>query len=457
MLELLLGVIQFVVIGVICIKEVKHKSSAVLMWATLFLMFGLSHLLTCISNKTGFSDTTINEASIFVILFCFTYLLLRETLWRKKQAERLIRFFSYENIVQKRRPDDKFPRMLLYAFIFITIEQIFVLIRSVGGIRNISWGSLYARAQNLSYFNTGTIFRLLYFALGGVVLCQILYKQKKGLVISSALIVLYTLVDGGNRVLILPLVVSVILFYVIKIKRIRFKTLAIACLLGLVALYLVYAILVIRHYGNIFDAISNLTFQEVSESIIKYIQNGKGELGLKNVFYYFLERNGQFTDFGKGHTYIRMLLVYLPTQLTFGLKPDDFAITMGAAMGMSVGGSTHPTLFGDCYANFLWAGILMGAFWAGYAYVADIIVLKYKNKYISICSYVLLGYTYVVIGRGSVYNGFFDVAWGLLILKFIEWLSETLPRVKITNNRRAINVFESSIGRKRINGEERNR
>lgn len=120
-----------------------------------------------------------------------------------------------------------------------------------------------------------------------------------------------------------------------------------------------------------------------------------------------------------------MLLVYLPTRWSLGLKPPDFAISMGHAVGMLPGGSVHPTLFGDCFANFNYFGMLMGVFWAYFVKLTDKIYIYFakRNFLFGACVYILMCCYYVIIGRGSVYNPFTFVAYGLpfvyLLQKFI--------------------------------------
>lgn len=103
-----------------------------------------------------------------------------------------------------------------------------------------------------------------------------------------------------------------------------------------------------------------------------------------------------------------MLLVLLPTKLSFGLKSSDFAITMYSAYFNdynNVVGSMHPTLFGDCYANFGYCGVFLGVFWAILVKVIDK-VCKRKDDFYSIILCIIWGYSYVIMGRGAVYNGF---------------------------------------------------
>lgn len=109
-------------------------------------------------------------------------------------------------------------------------------------------------------------------------------------------------------------------------------------------------------------------------------------------------------------------MVYIPTKWSLGLKPTDFAIKMGAATGMGVGGSTHPTLFGDCFANLGFAGCLLGVFWALYATFFDKMIDSHDSYFVKILLFVLNAVAYCIMGRGSVYNGFWFVAFGVPLI-----------------------------------------
>ena len=113
-------------------------------------------------------------------------------------------------------------------------------------------------------------------------------------------------------------------------------------------------------------------------------------------------------------------MVYIPSRFSFGLKPQSFDLYMGQAIGMAAGGSMHPTLFGDCFGNFYWFGIWAGGLWAGFANFIDKLISKQRYSFFKIMIFFLSSYSYVVMGRGSVYNGFEVLAWGVLILRIIK-------------------------------------
>jgi len=193
----------------------------------------------------------------------------------------------------------------------------------------------------------------------------------------------------------------------------------------------VYGLRTFRHYGTLSDFVKEFEIVDFWNRINLSIESGSGELGLRRAFYYFIQNNNQFEGFGTGATYLRMILVYLPSKLTFGIKPDDFAQTMGSAVGMGAGGSMHPTLFGDCYANLGWAGILLGMFWAAFCSISDRIIVRFNNISDKVCCYILVASCYVIIGRGSVYNSFFIMAWGIPLIWVVRYCLRRMSHIKI--------------------------
>ena len=194
----------------------------------------------------------------------------------------------------------------------------------------------------------------------------------------------------------------------------------------------------INNYSN--DLGKN-KLMNLSYDIDKIYQNANN-----NYYQNFIQQNNNFEGFNKGYTYIRILLVYIPSQWSFGIKPQSFDLYMGKAIGMIAGGTTHPTLFGDCFGNLNWFGIILGGLWASIANVIDNHISRQKDNFFKIMVFFLAAYSFVVIGRGSVYNGFEEFAWGALFLFILKLISPYLSRVRFT-------VGGRELGRKIFHGD----
>ena len=418
------SIIQFLIISIICYYEAQRKSPAVFLWATLEIMFGVMHLITIVGNSIKYSWSSMFEASIFVIIFCIIYLFIRIIINK--------RMGGYKNIINqivKLKQDNKYTDFLMAILNISIVLSIYYVISFSGGLLNTSWSEMRDYSSSLGYVNSSQLLNILYFSTSGVLLINLFSKKYKKTICSIVGILIFALLTR-NRILILPLLVDLILFKLTLIKHIKIKNIFFASIIAVMVIYVVYGIRVFRHYGSLEAFIVNFNLIEFVDKINLYLTTDNGELGLRNGFYYFIECNNNFPGFGVGASYMRMLLVYLPTQFSFDLKPDDFAITMGQAIGMAKGGSTHPTLFGDCYANAGFFGVFLGIFWGLYASIVDFILIKTKNDILKILFYSLFSVTFVIMGRGSVYNSFFFVAWGIPTLLILDYIYKFSKKIK---------------------------
>lgn len=414
-MTLLLGLIQFIIIGIICIYELKNKSISLFLWAILLIIFGIMHLITCFIGGEIYNNNVLNTASLYVILFCIIYLIIRNILRRKSNIG-VINIKKVTNI-----DNERFYKVLMFLLLFVVILQMVVLITGAGGLFNTSWGNMRKTTVGAKYFSFSQIFTTLFFVTSSVFLVSLVRKKKIG-IIFSFLIIIFEVLVSRNRIEILPIFCCILIIYISTIKRLTIKQILSFSLIAIIIIYCVYGLRVFRHYGTLETFFNEFEFSEFNETIGLYIKTDNGELGLKNHFYYFIKNNNNFLNFNKGNTYKRMLLVWLPTKWSGGLKPSDFAISMGYAVDPTiVGYSVHPTLFGDCYANCGFFGFLfMGLFWGIYVSILDLIVNKTKDNYLKYCFISICAVAYIIIGRGSVYNGFVWQFFGMIILYAIN-------------------------------------
>ena len=407
----------------ITIFEYRRKSPTVFLWATLLLMFGLTHLFTVFISGYEYSSQVQIEASSFVIMFMLFYICIRFLT--------IQRFLNREILIL----DCTDPNSLHYFFFLVLTVSIglrlYKYLQYAGNIFSTSWSLGRDYSATLEYFNLNQILEVLFYLSSGILLYYLIQKNKLYGLLCTILITFQVLITR-NRIEVLPLLVSLISIFILKHRKLKTKEVLILSFVGVISLYLIYALRAFRHYGSIETFINDFTFSSFHERVMSLFRNEDGELGLRRDFYYFLQNDNEFTNFGKGHSYFRMLLVFIPTQWSFGLKPPDFAISMGAAIGMVTGGSTHPTLFGDCYANLGWFGVLLGAFWASFASFFDRILLKQKVYINKVLLFNLYAVSFVIMGRGSVYNGFIWMAYGTVLLlignKFLLLLSQKRRR-----------------------------
>ena len=416
----LLAIIQFIIITIVCYYEYKRKSIAIFLWAMLLLLFGSMHLLTVFSEVHKYSMWVYDEASVFVILFSICYLFVR-CLQKKKS---IIIDFENKNINLLNR-QHRYIKITFFIFLLCVGYKMYSLVTYAGSLLDSSWYSMRELASSKGYISEDQIITCLYYYSASSFLL-FMYCGKKKMAILTALLVVLVALISRNRIEILPLLVSIIAYYVFKSQGLTIRKLLLFLLLAIVIVILIYALQIFRYYGSVYEFIVNFDLSYFFEQIITNMSEGEGDMSLRDHFYYFIYKNNDFENFNEGHTYLRMLLVFVPTSWSMGLKPPDFAISMGTAvMPAWQGYSVHPTLFGDCYANFGFWGFLLGAFWAIYVNIIDKLATKEDVNY-KIGVIVLNANALIIMGRGSVYNSFVLALYGMILMWLIYKLNNLL-------------------------------
>jgi hypothetical protein len=423
-----MALFQFTTIAVIILYEYKRKSISIFLWATLMVMFGVPHLISVLFGLNNYEPTVTMIASMYAIMFNIAYLATRIITTGQKSKPDFIIEDSVNLKTNASIKNKVLVNLLFISLLASTVITTYYSQKMFGGILDASWGGFYTKSASPYEFGTdigslriGALYLL--FASGGVLIALWFSGRYASAVTAMALIIYYSIITR-NRIAILPLFVSLIIMYMMKNRKVKIRQIIILGLAGILIVYAVYALLIFRHYGTIREFFAVATSTDFNRRIVEMILDDDGELGLRNVFYYFISENNQFPNFGKAHSYIRLLLIGLPTKYSLGLKPNDFAIAMGSAYANDYANttySTHPTLYGDCYANLGWYGILLAAFWALFVSIVERLVNR-KNAVTRLALMVLYGCTFVIIGRGSIYNGAYIGFIGGLYLLFWDLL-----------------------------------
>lgn len=403
------GLFQLILILVICFYEYKNKSIALILWSTLLIMFGFPHFVSCLKSNFNYSSQTINTSSLFVICFCVIYFFTR--LYFKKKNVGAFKL-NIENIILKSKEEKIFTIMVLVGFTFFVLY----IYTKFGGFSSTSWQLLHEQNRTTSIYSSGDIIYLLYYfseyfiiAFDGILVYFILNKRK---IISIFLIILNIvwIIVSRTRTNMLPLFLSLLFVLFIKYNKGNIRLISRLMLFGVIGIILVYAIQGIRLAGSLSNFFSDGFIKNlIKESITAiFTSNSGGELDLRDGFYYFIDYANNFPGFGEMRTYKSLILLPFPNSLTFGLKPEDFAITMGRAYlnNYSIDYfSMHPTLFGDCYANLGFLGTFIATFWAFFISLIESKISSIKFEIDRICYTIVVCTSLFLIARGAVYYG----------------------------------------------------
>lgn len=404
-MTVILGILQLVSCAIILVYEYNRRSIALFFWGMICVVFALPHMVDVLAGGYSFSSQTMNTASLFVILFELVYIVTRQI--RLKFPKEVYPSSGALDIDNCDLDDTNAREYISIAIaLFLTLWMIAFSRSSFGGIANASWGAIYSAQSGLAT----PVFAFapyLFASIAGAVV--VLWSKKKRVLLLVLILACFIfLIITRNRVVMLSMVCPICLLVASKIKRLSIKHVVLGMLLVALVVYVVYAILIFRHAGTVNSFLNNYDFATFNREVLSSVLSGEGELGLRNIFYYFIEHDNQFEGFSQGATYLRMLLFWLPSGLGDAVKPDDFAITMASAYMGNPSNETysvHPTFFGDAFANFGFLGFTIGIVWGTLFNIAENCFTKLKSD-AKIYVAAAWAYALIVIGRGSVYNGF---------------------------------------------------
>lgn len=444
-----LGLIQLISIIVIALFEYRNASISIFLWATLFVIFGIPHFLSTLTQEFIYPEDVYAYASIFVIMFNSLYFISRYIfigIFKRKCVINTIKsnvenqYFLFN--------EKKETKRLLITILFFIIVWFITLIQRHGSIMTISWGLLYKSSVNIyslglnwqtliSYFT-----KYVLYGIGGLFIIFFYQKKIVSSLIVAGIIIFYSIITR-NRIMILPILIPMIIIFLVKNRKLNSRSIFIYCILGFFAIYLVYGLRLFRHYGGLDVFLSSFNFTEFNNILISRVLNNSGELGLRNIFLYFINNNNNFENFNKGHTYLRLLFILIPTKFSFGVKPPDFTISMYNAYSGNIYNTTysvHPTLYGDCFANFYWFGFLLAIFWAFFTTFIDRLADR-KSLVVKSGLAVIWGCIFVIIGRGSVYNGVILGVISSLFLLISYPVYHFFPLIRLKPNIKRIIVY----------------
>ncbi|MDD7648001.1 O-antigen polymerase [Cloacibacillus porcorum] len=408
-------IVNFFICGILLI-ELNRRSTAVFLWVGLLLFFGLSHLYNCIIGSV-YSDI-LNEASFFVIFFCMAYLAGRMAFCWISPHPLLLKSSAtlYETAEPQSR--QKIVNMLFHIFVFSTIAYVVTLIMFAGTLSAISKATVYA-------FRAGSLFVLTISYLWSISVAVTLYfivKRERKKVILCFLCIATMSIISFTRTYLIILFVAIIVYLIFSQNKIRLKIIVGIFIVAIFAVYAMYLLRGFRYYYSFAD-IGNISFTDINNMAFALLATRSGDLYMGNFFYGLLEIENNFLGLGIGSGYLRLLLMPIPSSITFGIKPEDICITLGRLFGSGVAHTAvsytvTPTLFGDCYANFGFYGFLMGFVWAVIICIMD--RLASRKTLLFRCLYTLIiSSAYINIARGDVYNAMALIYYATVIYTII--------------------------------------
>ena len=405
--------------------EYRNRSVSLVLWAGLFVFFLLPHGIDIVTRSDNYAASTFASASLFALLFNAVYLssrVLLRTYSENGRTNSNENQFSTLGSSASRQRDGLFIKILFVALV-IAVCTLFYFIRTTfGDYLSFTWIDMFESQGGMLFGIFNYLFSMT------IPLLFISYRYgHKSIFVASLLIMALVLFVFRIRAFLIPITVPFILFYIYN-EKFKFSITNIIMAIGgtVLIIYSILGLHVLRIYGTLGNFISTISFVDFNRIVYGLLFSRYGEFGLRNAFYYFIENNNNFEGFGRGLGYQRLLMLPLPSPLSLGMKPQDFAMDMAYAydpVNSIVGvNSMHPTLYGDCYANFGWYGVLLGVFWAMFSSISDVLTKHTKEAILRTSLFVSCSYAFTLIARGAVYNGAFNIFF-ILVTHYVLWLT----------------------------------
>lgn len=388
----------------IIIIEFKLKSVSLVLWGGLFVFFLVPHAVDIFIGPPEYTIDTYNKASLFAFFFNCFYLITRMLLINSKSLILINPSVNYSDVFNF--------SFIKIQFIILIISFLFLLNfvhTTFGSFFNFSWIDVFDNRTNLSYF----MFSYLFGVCLPLPFLAFFYKKNK-IFIFTIIVLIIIIFLFRIRTFLIPITIPFIISYLLSDKfKITFINFLKVLVISLSIIFLIVAVGVLKTFNSLSDFFDSFSPSEFFDMLYGILFSKYGELGLRNGFYFYLQNNNEFDNFGLGLGYIRLLLLPIPSFLSFGIKPQDFAMDMAMAydpINSTAGvNSMHPTLYGDCFANLGWYGVSLGIFWAFFSYIGDRFTISKSKNILFISMFVAYSYTYTLIARGAVYNAVYNV------------------------------------------------
>lgn len=407
-----LGAFALGLMFVIIFLELNRRSSAIFLWAGLVLFFGYSHIMQCSQWANSRYRNVLDEASFFVILFCIMYIIGRIPFWVKNKKN--FSLDMYDNNM-------KMTNIMYYLLIIVTIILFIFLLFTASAFSDISKEIVYInRSGTRGQFVN--VFTLIWILGANILSVCLIYKQKKKAVIVTILIVSYAFITSTRSYLLIAAVSYAI--FLLYAEKLTFKKVLWLSMLVFGGIYIMLLLRVFRYYYSFKDILSISLF-DIHQKNIYLLNQESGDFFVNYYFYKLLDLRNNVDGLGEWASFFRILLLPIPSALTFGLKPNDFCITLGQILGNSTGKVVQltltPTLFGDCYGNFGYLGILFGSVWALIVSFFDSFIKRATGNS-KIILFSSVSCAYVNIARGDVYNALAGVYYSFLMLLCLDFV-----------------------------------
>ncbi|MDA7771909.1 hypothetical protein N8946_04115 [Pseudomonadales bacterium] len=298
-----------------------------------------------------------------------------------------------------------------FTSLILAIGALFFLIESMGGISSLLKSWLIIRSEMSSNVSSRLAANILFFMSASTLLIARLRGSSTYLIILIALLLLSFCLLIRVKIFFIPIVIALFIPLNQSVNLRRLFSFSVFFVLA----YLL--IMIFRWMGDLEGATLERGL-EVGVNVLNAGVEREAYHQFISVFnYYEANKNVYFASVS------RYLLIAFDRVVGADFAPDNpmyMYSTISNGMFYEAGGSAHPTIFGDSFAQAGWLGI----FWPLIVcFTLTTLFLGSKNLFSQAMSSLLLYFSMILIVRGSSFYGFLYLT-PVLILVFWNLLSQ---------------------------------
>jgi hypothetical protein len=425
--------------GWFVLQTLRFRELDFFLWASLLVVFALPFVADAVSASDGARVSLLTRAGVFAIVFNVAFWSAKRVFLRGHQGASVTGGDSPKGLLS-----------LLLGTLFCGLSLLFVHVYVRFGLTPLDLADILLLNWRSVAFDDDTVYRMAAHRLlvVGSAACLVAWAQQRvaWFLIALLMVLLATLLEG-SRFLLVPAVAPLVFFIGAGGRRMTRSVLK-AGLVGVAMFFLVYHVQTLRYAGT--RQISEFTSLEMLGQTVERLQAfgtenqaAAGELRLRGFYYSVLDGMPSRMAISWGRTYRRLALFPFPTSLMGGVKPTEYTKEIANLIypeRKGYGGTVHPLVYGESYANFHILGVAVGIFW-GLVFAG--LQRWYRSQaawraWVVLAPIAAFG---VFLARGAVYSSVVFLMYGVVTVALVL----PLLRVFRTNRASALRLKAPSI------------
>lgn len=423
-MNLLLAILNLLVLLIGVYWSFRKKSFSFLFYLALLVIYGIPGLLDAfLYNKYR------DYIGAFLFSISFTLCIILGHIIAGRLLQNKMKFLNKFN-----NPDKPFlgnKEATLLSFALLLGGTFFLFLDVYIGTGLLPYEAFSAHWQVVAFNNRTFLHSIgvILFTVGSSSFIMAIIFKRWFIALLSFFICVYITMGLGIRFFAAPMFAPVLLYY-LALGEIKPKKLLVGLLLAVMFTFGVFMVQTMRWENN---RTVNALLDPVmyAKTYNRIVAMDSGEFSLRYAYYYLINEVPTTHPPGDGSTYLRLLLMPIPSSVIPDIKPLDFSQTMYdyyRDWDRGRGGTAHPLVYGDAWANFLWPGVLVGLFWGMLFGLLD----KVLNGVQAAIRYMFMApiTTFMFfLARGAIYSSVTFIYYGFILITITLFFHYLIKRL----------------------------